>query len=113
MDRQESSRDTVLRVMSDGIPRTDAEIVAASGLSHNKASGARWALWEVGLVERLPKARGELMRWQFCPPERREEARLAFRDSTERRTRGRLQQKSPGERANIVIDLLSDDSVNE
>jgi hypothetical protein len=114
MKQQESSREAVLRVMQDGVVRTDAEIEQVTGLSHNKVSGARSALWEAGLVEPLEKRnKRELMRWQLCPPERQEEARRAFRDSTERRTRGRLRQKSAGERANIVIDLLADDEVND
>ena len=114
MEKNESSREAAFRVMQDGLPRTDAEIERATGLSHSKVSGARSALWEAGLVTPLPKLdRREHMRWEVCPPERREEARQAFRDSSERRTRGRLAQKSAAERANIVLHLLSDDGVNE
>jgi DNA-binding transcriptional ArsR family regulator len=109
----ESSRDAVLRVMQDGVDRSDAEIEEITGLSHSKVSGARSALWEAGLVEPLPKSsKREHTRWRACPEERQQEAKRAFRESTERRTRGRLQQKSIGERANIVVDLLSDDEVN-
>lgn len=114
MSPQESSRDAVLRVMRDGAMRTDAEIEQATGLSHSKVSGARSALWEAGLVERIDKDEThDRLRWRLCPPERRDQAQRAFRDSTERRTRGRLKQKSPEERANIVVDLLDDDRVHE
>jgi DNA-binding transcriptional ArsR family regulator len=112
--KKESSRDAVLRAMKDGTDRTDAEIEEITGLSHSKVSGARSALWEAGLVEPLPKSeKREHTRWRLCPEERQLEARMAFRESTERRTRGRLRQKTVGERANIVVDLLSDDDVNE
>jgi DNA-binding transcriptional ArsR family regulator len=111
---KESSRNAVLRVMKDGTDRTDAEIEEITGLSHSKVSGARSALWEAGLVEPLPKSeRREHTRWRLCSAERQQEARQAFRESTERRTRGRLGQKAVGERANIVVYLLSDDDVNE
>jgi hypothetical protein len=114
VSKPESSRDAVLRVMQDGIVRTDAEIVAVSGLSHSKATGARAALWEAGLVERIEKDEShDRFRWRLCPPERRQDAQRAFRDSSERRTRGRLRQCSPEERASIVIDLLADDRVND
>jgi hypothetical protein len=114
MEEQESSREAVLRVMQDGVERTDAEIQRATGLPQGKASGARATLWEQGLVEPLEKRdKHEHKRWRACPPERQEEARRSFRDNAERRTRGRLQQKSPGERANIVVHLLADDKVNE
>jgi len=114
MNTRESSREAVLRIMRDGKVRTDAQIEEACDLPHNKACGARSALWEAGLVECVEKDEAhDRLRWRLCPPERREQAQRAFRDSTERRTRGRLNQKSPGERANIVIDLLADDDVND
>jgi hypothetical protein len=114
MEKQESSRDAVLRAMQDGVERTDAEIENVTGLSHSKASGARSALWEAGLVEPLEKRdKHEHIRWRICPPDRRDEARRSFRESTERRTLGRLNQKSAAERANIVVHLLGDDEVNE
>jgi hypothetical protein len=113
MERQTSSRGAVESLLRDGEARTDAEIARATGLPHNKASGARSTLWEAGLVEPVEErdAAGR-MRWRACPSERREEAQRAFRDNTERRTRSRLAQKSPGERANIVVYLLTDDEVN-
>lgn len=114
MSKQESSREAVLRVMQDGVDRTDAEIEEATGLSHSKVSGARSALWEAGLVEPLEKRdKREHMRWKLCPPDRQEQARIAFRDSTERRTLGRLKQKSAAEQANIAIQLLANDEVND
>ncbi|MCW2979603.1 MAG: hypothetical protein JWO14_1330 [Solirubrobacterales bacterium] len=114
MNKKESSRDAVLRVMQDGEVRTDGDIEALTGLSHSKVSGARSALWEAGLVEPLPKLlKREHTRWRLCAADQRSAAKQAFRESTERRTRGRLRQKSVGERANIVVDLLSDEDVNE
>jgi DNA-binding transcriptional ArsR family regulator len=114
LKNKESSREAVLRVMQDGVDRTDAEIEEITGLSHSKVSGARSALWEAGLIEPLEKQdKKEHLRWRLCHAERQEEARRAFRDSAERRTLGRLGQKSAGERANIVIHLLSDDKVND
>lgn len=113
MEKQETSRAAVLRVMQDGVERTDAEIQQATGLPQSKASGARATLWEQGLVEPLAKRdKREHKRWRLCPPERQEEARRTFRDNAESRTRGRLNQKTPGERANIVIHLLADEEVN-
>lgn len=112
--KEESSREAVLRVMADGRPRTDAEIERATGLSQSKASGARSTLWQAGLVRPLEKrSKQERMRWELCPSEDQEQARQAFRDSSERRTRGRLAQKSAAERANIVAHLLADDEVNQ
>lgn len=109
-----STRDTVLALMQDGAMRTDAEIAEAAALPHNKASGARSTLWEQGYVERIEKDESNhRLRWRLCPPERRGQARLAFRDNAEKRTVGRLRQRTAGERANIVIDLLSEDSVND
>jgi len=114
MSKQVSSREAVLRVMQDGVERTDQEIAQLTGLTAGKASGARNTLWEQGLVEPLPKqANREHTRWRLSPPERQAEVRQAWRDSVERRTLGRLMQKSPGERANIAIHLLADDKVNE
>lgn len=114
MQTQVSTREAVASLMQDGVTRTDAEIADATGLPHNKASGARSTLWEAGLIEPVEERDGRgRMRWRDCPPERQEEARRAFRDNTERRTRGRLDQKSPGERANIVAHLLGEDEVNE
>ncbi len=114
LEKRPTTREAVIRLMQDGTARTDAEIAEATGIPHNKASGARSTLWEAGEIEpredRDPEGR---MRWQICPPERREEARRAFRDNTERRTLGRLAQKSVGERANIVVHLLADDKVND
>lgn len=113
MEKTTNTRQAVEQLLQDGLPRTDAEIAAATGIPHNKASGARSTLWETGLVEPVEERDSEgRMRWRACPPERREEARRAFRDNTERRTRGRLAQKSPGEKANIVVHLLADDEVN-
>lgn len=113
-EQQESSREAVLRVMRDGLARTDKEITSLTGLPSGKASGARNTLWEQGLVEPLAKqSKSELSRWRICPPEKQAEARQAFRDAAERRTRGRLIQKSAGERANIAVYLLADDEVNE
>jgi len=110
----ESSREAVLRVMQDGIARTDADIEELTGLSHGKASGARSTLWEQGLVEPLPKdEKREHTKWRLCPPERQSEVRQSYRDMAERRTIGRLMAKSPGERANIVVHLLADDAVND
>ena len=110
----ESTRDVVLRLMQDGVIRTDAELAEAARLPFNKVSGARSTLWEQGLVERIDKDEAHpRLRWRICPPERRQESQRAFRDNTETRTLSRLKTKSPGERANIVIELLSDDSVNE
>lgn len=112
MMQQESSRNTVLKVMQDGIPRSDAEIEATTGLSHGKASGARVALWEQGFVERLEKDAQGHRRWKLCPPERQAEARQAYRDHVEGRERSRLAAKDVGERASIVAFLLTDDEVN-
>jgi hypothetical protein len=110
----ESSREAVLRIMQDGLARTDAEIVELTGLPHGKASGARSTLWEQGQVEPLPKqSKREHTRWRLCPSERQAEVRQACRDMAERRTIGRLMGKSPGERANIVVHLLADEEVNE
>lgn len=100
--------------MQDGLVRTDAEIAEATGLPHNKASGARATLWEQGLVERVEKDEfNPRLRWRICPPERQEQARLAYRDNTEQRRLASLRKRGPGEQANIVVHLLSDDRVNE
>jgi len=113
LNKKESSREAVLRVMEDGVERTDIEIEELTGLPHGKASGARSTLWEQGLVEPLSKQnKREHTRWRLCPPERRAEVRRSYRDMAERRTIGRLMGKSPGERANIVVHLLADDKVN-
>jgi len=99
--------------MEDGVERTDREIAELTGLAAGKASGARNTLWEQGLVEPIPKQhRNEHTRWRLCPPEKQAEVRQAWRDNRERRTLGRLMQKSPGERANIAVHLLADDDVN-
>jgi len=114
MSRQESSREAVLQLMRDGVERTDREIAELTGLVAGKASGARNTLWEQGLVEPVPKqSKEEHTRWRLCPPERQAEERRAWRDNRERRTLGRLMQKSAGEQANIAVHLLADDKVNE
>jgi hypothetical protein len=111
---EKSNREIVLELLSDGVVRTDAEIAEETGVPYNKASGARATLWEQGLVERIEKDEANpRLRWRICPPERREQARVGFRDNSERRTLGRLRQRSTGERANIVVELLSNDEVND
>jgi hypothetical protein len=107
-----SSRDVVWAAMQDGVARTDAEIEAVTGLSHSKASPARVALWENGLVEGLGKNDGGLLLWQLCPPERRDAAQLAYRDHKEKLLLARLMGQSPGARASIVLELLANDAVN-
>jgi hypothetical protein len=99
--------------MQDGVARSDKDIERATNLPHSRASGARVALWEVGLVERLEKDAHGHWRWQLCPLERRAEAMRAYRDHSEDRERSRLSAKSVGERAGIVAFLLADEGVNE
>jgi hypothetical protein len=107
-----SSRDVVWAAMQDGVARTDAEIEAVTGLSHSKASPARVALWEDGLVEGLGKNDAGLLLWQLCPPERRDAAQLAYRDHKEKLLLARLMGQPPGARASIVLELLANDEVN-
>src|ERR1700733_4282856 len=95
-----SSRDAVLAVMQDGTARTDAEIEQVTGLPHSKASPAPGALWGDGLVERLGKNEEGRLRWQLCPPERRDAAKLAYRDHKEKLLLARLTGQSASLRAN-------------
>jgi hypothetical protein len=108
-----SSRDVVWAAMQDGVARTDAEIEEVTGLSHSKASPARVALWEDGLVEGLGKNEGGLLLWQLCPPERREAAKLAYRDHKEKLLLARLMGQPSGARASIVLELLANNEVND
>lgn len=98
--------------MEDGVARSDADIAKVTGLTPQKASGARVALWEHGFVERVDKDENGHWRWRLCPPERRDEARQAYQDHREAREHSRLAAKPVGERATIVATLLSDDAVN-
>jgi hypothetical protein len=107
-----SSRDAVLAAMQDGVVRTDAAIEEATGLPHSKASPARVALWEDGLVEGLGKNNEGLLQWQLCPPERREAAKLAYRDHKEKLLLARVMGQSPRVRANVVLELLAIKEVN-
>jgi hypothetical protein len=108
-----SSRDVVWAAMQDGVASTDAEIEAVTGLSHSKASPARVALWEDGLVEGLGKNDEGLLQWQLCPPERRDAAKLAYRDHKEKLLLARMMGQPPGARASIVLELLAINDVNE
>jgi hypothetical protein len=108
-----SSRDIVWAVMQDGVARSDAAIEQATGLSHSKASPARVALWEDGLVERLGKDDHGHWLWQVCPPERCADAKLAYRDHKEKLLLARLMHQSPNVRANIMLELLATSEVND
>jgi hypothetical protein len=107
-----SSRDVVLAAMMDEVARSDAGIEQITGLSHSKVSGARVALWEEGLVERLGKDPQSHWLWRLCPPERREEAKLAYRDHKEKLLLARLLNKDASARASIVLELLASRDVN-
>lgn len=107
-----SSRERVLAVMRADAAQSDHELAAAAQLSNSKASGARVALWEAGLIERVAKNDLGHALWQLCPLERRDAARRAYQDEREARERSRLAAKSVGERASIVTFLLGDDAVN-
>jgi hypothetical protein len=99
--------------MQDGVARSDAGIEEITGLPHSKASPARVALWEDGLVEGAGKdAQGHLL-WQLCTPERQEDAKLAYRDHKEKLLLARLLNASPGARAHIVLELLAMSDVND
>jgi hypothetical protein len=108
-----TSRDIVWTVMQDGVARSDAALEDATGLSHSKASPARVALWEDGLVERVGKDDQGHWLWQMCPPERREDARLAYRDHKEKLLLARLVHQPPTARASIVLELLASSEVND
>lgn len=109
---QLSSRDRVFAAMRADVGQSDHELAVTVQLSNSKASGARVALWEAGLVERVGKNDLGHALWQLCPPERCEDARRAYQDEREARERSRLAAKSVGERASIVTFLLGDDAVN-
>lgn len=108
-----SSRDVVWAAMQDGVGRTDAEIEEATALPHSKASPARVALWEDGLVEGLGKNDEGLLLWRLCPPERRDAAKLAYRDHKEKLLLARLMGQPVGARASIVLELLANNEVND
>jgi hypothetical protein len=107
-----SSRDTVLAAIADGVARSDAEIEAITGLAHSKASPARVALWRDGLVERVGRDERGHWLWQLCPPERQDATKLVYRDHQEKLLLRRLTNKSPRLQANIVLDLLADNKVD-
>jgi hypothetical protein len=108
-----TSRDIVWAVMQDGVARSDAALEEATGLSHSKASPARVALWEDGLVERVGKDDQGHWLWQMCPPERREDAKLAYRDHKEKLLLARLKHQPSTARASIVLELLASSEVND
>ncbi len=108
-----TSRDTVWSAMQDGAPRTDGEIEEVTGLPHSKASPARVALWEDGLIEGLGKNEEGRLVWQLCPAERCDAAKLAYRDHKEKLLLARLTGQSPDARASIVLELLAANDVNE
>lgn len=109
---QLSSRERVLAAIRADMGQSDHELAASAQLSNSKTSGARVALWEAGLIERVGKNdRGHAL-WQLCPLDRQEAARRAYQEEREARERSRLAAKSVGERASIVTFLLGDDAVN-